>query len=346
MVDKLQKIWQDYVTLGELRFDMEENVKHTVMLISIVILKELELAIKKQNPLVQIWMAIEHKRLEEEIRQYIVAVFFLSFIGKKVTIDNIKAVRDGLGLNKSGKFLNFITTIGFKDNVVAYAPAIYFLKFNRMSIDVDNVMAIVKAMDLAADSQTARHVIELYQEFLYNEGETAGGGHRFRSKNTPVLEHAMAFTHAAAKAMGIMMISELDRAFENGQIEEEVRKGFARYLIAMETLAFSGEESSISGNEKFLERVGRLVGATGAIPDKSLLDYLSSFNYGYSGGFHYIPAIGILEAIGKEPNIDNIKALMNAVGMPVDDALVGFVLTAYRDTIVQQFNYFLGAKNS
>jgi ribosomal protein L12E/L44/L45/RPP1/RPP2 len=345
MVDKLQKIWQDYVTLGELRFDMEENIKHTVMLISIVILKELELSIKKQNPFVQIWMAIEHKRLEKEIMQYIVAVFFLSFVGKKVTIDSIKAVRDGLGLSKSDKFLNFITTIGFKDNVIAYVPAIYFLKFNKMSIDVDNVMEIIKAMDLVADSQTAKYVIELYQEFLYNEGETVAGRRRFKSKNTPVLEHAIAFTQAAARAMGIMMISELDRAFENGQIEEEVRKGFARYLIAMETLAFSGEESGISGNEKFLERVGRLVGATGALPDKSLLDYLSSFNYGYSGGFHYIPAIGILESIGKEPDIDNIKTLMNAVGMPVDDALVGFVLTTYMDTIVQQFNNFIGAEN-
>ena len=80
-----------------------------------------------------------------------------------------------------------------------------------------------------------------------------------------------------------------------------------------------------------LEYEANLVRSLGIAVDPGMLDFMKSMNYQYTSGFRCIPAIYLLLALGREVHEESIKKIVDAVGLPMDKALIGFAYTFYMD---------------
>ena len=315
---------QDNRTVTQVRDELAKAIVEGASIITRVILRELEEAIKKQNIFIQIGMKLGGKRLQDQMAPYIGAVFFLSFIGEEVNGENVGKVLSGLDVEPNSRFLGFVRDIDLSNNVIAYGPVILFLKLNRNEVNVSNMISVVNAMGYKADPATAKHVLEIYEEYANPNSE--------RDENLPEYEvKLMRSTDEAAKMEAMLMTWELDRTLEHNDIDRYIRRGFVPYLTAIGVLVYSGEEISAIGEERFLKYDADMVKAIGIEPDSEMKEFVRSMNYQDSAAFHCIPAIYLLLSLGMEVNVESVKKLLDSVGLNMSIELVGFAYTFYTD---------------
>jgi ribosomal protein L12E/L44/L45/RPP1/RPP2 len=290
-------------------------------LIARIILSEVEAAREKQNILAKMYMKLEQDKLEKAMAPYIGAVVFLSFTGKEVNGKSIEGIVRSAGIEPEDRFLKFAASLNFENSIIAYAPAVYFLKVVRREITAENVMAVVGAMGKSTDEKIARHVLDIYSMQSAASKKSAEIGFE---------ERMISSVREAATMLSKIMLIELDRTFEKKDIADHIGKGFIPYLAAVGTLVYAGEDIDAVGAEKFYRYIAAMVEAVGVAADKSMLEYVSSFNYG-SSGFVYVSAAYYLKSIGMNVDIRQVMAVVAASGENPDEATAGFVLTIYKD---------------
>ena len=303
------------------REEIADVIIKTANLISYLILFELDIVVKSQGVLTKVYMKLESTKIEREVTPYIGAVMFLSFNGKEVTRENVITIIRAIGIEPNNNYLNFISSLNLKNNIIAYAPVVYYLKVVRKEVTLENVLKVISAMGVEPDEEIGKHVLK-----IYSDSEKRAEG----MPSTKMEEKFMKTTQSAALLMGKIMITELDRTFEHGDIDEHIKNGFIPYLAAVGTLVYAGKDVNIIGTEKFDEYISKMVTAVGFILNKTMLDYISSFNYGNSG-FPYVSGIYYLISVGKELTSTNLMSVVTALGIKTDEALAGYILTIYKD---------------
>ncbi len=269
-------------------------------------------------------MKLGGKRLQDQMAPYIGSIFFLSFIGEEVNDENVRNVLKGLDVEPNGRFLDFVRDIDLSNNVIAYGPVILFLKLNHREVNVSNMVSVVSAMGYKANPATAKHVLEIYEEYANPDSESYENLPEYESK-------LMKSTEEAAKIEAMLMTWELDRTLEHNDIDRYIKRGFVPYLTAIGVLVYSGEEISAIGEERFLRYDADMVKAIGIEPDPEMKEFVRSMNYQDSAAFHCIPAIYLLLSLGMEVNVESIKKLLDSVGLDMSIELVGFAYTFYMD---------------
>ena len=315
---------QDNRTVAQVRDELAKAIVEGASIITRIILRELEEAIKKQNIFIQIGMKLGGKRLQDQMAPYIGSIFFLSFIGEEVNDENVRNVLKGLDVEPNGRFLDFVRDIDLGNNVIAYGPVILFLKLNHREVNVSNMVSVVSAMGYKANPATAKHVLKIYEEYANPDSESYENLPEYESK-------LMKSTEEAAKIEAMLMTWELDRTLEHNDIDRYIKKGFVPYLTAIGVLVYSGEEISAIGEERFLRYDADMVKAIGIEPDPEMKEFVRSMNYQDSAAFHCIPAIYLLLSLGMEVNVESIKKLLDSVGLDMSIELVGFAYTFYMD---------------
>ena len=315
---------QDNRTVAQVRDELAKAIVEGASIITRIILRELEEAIKKQNIFIQIGIKLGGKRLQDQMAPYIGSIFFLSFIGEEVNDENVRNVLKGLDVEPNGRFLDFVRDIDLGNNVIAYGPVILFLKLNHREVNVSNMVSVVSAMGYKANPATAKHVLEIYDEYANPDSESYENLPEYESK-------LMKSTEEAAKIEAMLMTWELDRTLEHNDIDRYIKRGFVPYLTAIGVLVYSGEEISAIGEERFLRYDADMVKAIGIEPDPEMKEFVRSMNYQDSAAFHCIPAIYLLLSLGMEVNVESIKKLLDSVGLDMSIELVGFAYTFYMD---------------
>ena len=315
---------QDNRTVAQVRDELAKAIVEGASIITRIILRELEEAIKKQNIFIQIGIKLGGKRLQDQMAPYVGSIFFLSFIGEEVNDENVRNVLKGLDVEPNGRFLDFVRDIDLGNNVIAYGPVILFLKLNHREVNVSNMVSVVSAMGYKANPATAKHVLKIYEEYANPDSESYENLPEYESK-------LMKSTEEAAKIEAMLMTWELDRTLEHNDIDRYIKKGFVPYLTAIGVLVYSGEEISAIGEERFLRYDADMVKAIGIEPDPEMKEFVRSMNYQDSAAFHCIPAIYLLLSLGMEVNVESIKKLLDSVGLDMSIELVGFAYTFYMD---------------
>ena len=324
---------EDTRSIKEWRGEIVDSIMSAAELMTKVIIFELRNAIKRQGIATKLAMLLEAKKLQQETTPYIGAVLMLNFIGKPVIKENIEVILEGVGMKPEKQFMDFVLSMNFENNAVSYAVFIYLLKLARMEISAENLAQVARDVELVPNEIAIRHVMDLYRE---SEADgTKIGSVKIAGFEREMLESG----RDAAVVTGKLLISELDRTLSRKGVDEYVKRGFMYYVISAGTLSMSGmvtllydkRTGTIYGYDRFLRYIANLVKTAGLQPEQEILEYIKSFNYGYSGGYHAVPVIYYLKSIGKEPSIGNVVKLLDAVSLPTEDALIGYILKVYND---------------
>lgn len=123
---------------------------------------------------------------------------FLSFNGKEFTRDNIISIMKPVGIGSSSNYLDFVSSLNLKNDIIAYAPAVYFLKVVKKDVNPENVLKVVKAIRISPNEEIGRHVLDIYSgsEKLAEEPPT-----------TKTEEKFMKMTRSAAILMDKVLIT-------------------------------------------------------------------------------------------------------------------------------------------
>ena len=328
-----KELREDTRSIKEWRDEITQDLEKTAELVTKVIISELRTAIDRQNIMSKLKMVLGHRSLHEDMAPYIGAVMMLSFVGRPVAREDIEAVLEGAGIKPEKRFMDFVLSMNFENNIVSYAVFAYFLRVTRMEISVGNIAQVAKAVELVPDEAVIRHVIELYEE---SEADgTKIGSVKIAGFEREMLESG----RDAAVVTGKLLKEELDRTLDRKGIEAYIKRGFMHYVISAGTLAFSGRvkllydkrSGTIYGYDTFLRYIANMLSVIGVEPEEDLLEYVKSFNYGYISASHCVPVIYYLKSMGKEPSIESVARILDALNLPTEEVAIGSVITIYRD---------------
>ena len=324
---------EDTRSIKEWRDEIVDSIMSSAELMTKVIIFELRNAIKKQGIATKLAMLLEAKKLQQETTPYIGAVLMLNFIGKPVIKENIEVILEGVGMKPEKQFMDFVLSMNFENNAVSYAVFIYLLKLARMEINAENLAQVARDVELVPNEIAIKHVIELYKE---SEADgTKIGSVKIAGFEREMLESG----RDAAVVTGKLLKEELDRTLDRKGIEAYIKRGFMHYVISAGTLAFSGRvkllydkrSGTIYGYDTFLRYIANMLSVIGVEPEEDLLEYVKSFNYGYISASHCVPVIYYLKSMGKEPSIESVARILDALNLPTEEVAIGSVITIYRD---------------
>ncbi|MCL5675193.1 MAG: hypothetical protein M1611_01110 [Candidatus Marsarchaeota archaeon] len=317
----------------EWRDEIVEDMTKTSELIMKMIIFELRNAVDRQSIAAKFVMLLGLRKLYEKMAPYVGAVMMLSFVGRPVSREDIEAVLEGAGVEPEKRFMDFVLSMNFENNIVSYAVFAYFLRIVRMEITAENITMVAKTVGMAPDEEVIRHVLELYEE------SEADGTKIGSVKITGLEKRILEYGRDAAIVTGRLLTEEMDRTLSRKGVDEYVKRGFMYYVLAAGTLAFAGmiqllydkRTGTIYGYDKFLRYIANLVKTAGLEPEQEMLEYIKSFNYGYSAASHCVPVIYYLKSIGKEPSIEAVSKVLERINLPTEDTTIGFVLTTYNN---------------
>ncbi len=323
-----EELKKDNRTIDEWRREIVESLVTASGLVTKVIMLELKERIEGQGILPRIAMLVAGARLKKEMAPYVGAVFFLLTVGKQITEENIDAALGGVGISPVRRYMDFVLSLNFENHIVAYAPFIPYLKIVRMPVTVENMMKIAADAEIEPDRKTAGKVLNIY---LGSLNASVDG----RSADLSPEEEAMVkSSHDAALVISKIPVGELDRTIADKNFRKYFEKGMMYYLVSSGTLSFiSAATLGDEAYDKGFGYIARMVKTIGVEPEQEVFDYMKSLGYGYSNGYHCVPAIYYLVSLGIEPSLDSVGKLVDSIGMHSEDALIGFILETYSEYV-------------
>ncbi len=296
----------------------EEIAKFTVAITKVATLmaklisEDISRVMENANVLEKVVIRIFGNMVQHAALPYISCSIMLALNGIEVNRKTVTRVLESLGINPSENMLKMVDSLKFK-STIAYSPALYYLRVCDKEVTIDNILKVVKAMGAEPDESIARHTIDLES------------GKIEPKVNKSIYEQLNKGMIDSAAATGRLLIAELHRTFEVSNVMTYMRKGFLYYLAAVGALAFIGKDIKNDGTLN-VNGMLEMVKSIGVTPDKEVVDFVLTLNYGTAPAI-YVSAAYFIGSVGKKPTVENITKVVHAMGIYPDIAMIGYVLT-------------------
>lgn len=268
-------------------------------------------------------------KINNEIIAMASSALALGFIGRDIDSQNVQKLLTAVNIQSSPTvdlLLSIISFIKVK-NHHPYLFAYYALEFMEKDPTSTNVLHIVRGLGaLAPDAKIADQMVKYckecetgsvkLEEIKLNGSEVLGEiFKKFRDVIINVYDTVADFT--------IMELSNVIKQRGLGEIPADAYP----YICAIATLSVSGKEVDMGSIEEFVE-------ASGTEPDEKVLKVISALRF--KNQLAYVVAVYYLLAIGREPDIDNILDVVNAMDIHPDTITAKKALAYYNLKSVQK----------
>ena len=314
----------DDASVERWKSSFSETISSSSKFMAYILAKEINDAIQKASILEKIGMKVARGMMEKAMAPYIAAVVVLAFASKEINTENVEMLIKAIDLSPNKRLLEFVASLNLKNNFVC-VPAIYFIKLVSKEPTPQMIVNVVSSLGMESDIKSATHVLEIYSQFLeHEEGKV---------KNAAEEELVIKFSgpiNILSSLISKLLFLELQRTFEDKYISKNIERAVP-YLSALGVLIFTGRDS-VEGME-IVSGISNIVGSVGIAIDEGVLSHVGSMEYGKATNIVYIPAIYLITSAGKVPTVEILVRVINALSIKPDDAIAGYVLTIYQESL-------------
>ncbi|MCL4375212.1 hypothetical protein M1394_00210 [Candidatus Marsarchaeota archaeon] len=311
------------MTVSKWKSSFSETIVSSSKFMAYMLAREINGAIQKAGIIEKIGMKFAGGILERRMAPYIAAVVVLAFASKEISTENVERLINAIGVSPNKRLLKFVASLNLKNNFVCI-PAIYFIKLVEKEPTPQMIIDVVSSLGMISDIQSARHVLDIYSEFLEHEGGKVNNA----AEEDLVIKFSGPINRLSSLISKILFF-ELQRTFEDRYIIANIERAVP-YLSALGVLIFTGRDTG-EGDE-IIKGLSDIVKSVGIILDEDMLNHIKGMEYGKATSIVYVPSIYLITSAGKQPTLDLLIKVISALSIKPDEAVAGYVLTIYQES--------------
>ena len=315
------------IVVSKWKSSFSETIVSSSKFMAYILAREINGAIQKAGIIEKIGMKIAGGILERRMAPYIAAVVVLAFASKEISTENVERLINAIGVSPNKRLLKFVASLNLKNNFVC-VPAIYFIKLVEKEPTPQMIIDVVSSLGMVSDIQSARHVLDIYSEFLEHEGGKVNNA----AEEELVIKFSGPINRLSSLISKILFF-ELQRTFEDKYIIANIERAVP-YLSALGVLIFTGRDTG-EGDE-IVKGLSDIVKSVGMVPDEDMLNHIKGMEYGKATSIVYIPSIYLITSAGKQPGLGLLIKVISALSIKPDEAVAGYVLTIYQENTKEQ----------
>ena len=315
------------IVVSKWKSSFSETIVSSSKFMAYILAREINGAIQKAGIIEKIGMKIAGGILERRMAPYIAAVVVLAFASKEISTENVERLINAIGVSPNKRLLKFVASLNLKNNFVCFT-AIYFIKLVEKEPTPQMIIDVVSSLGMVSDIQSARHVLDIYSEFLEHEGGKVNNA----AEEELVIKFSGPINRLSSLISKILFF-ELQRTFEDKYIIANIERAVP-YLSALGVLIFTGRDTG-EGDE-IVKGLSDIVKSVGMVPDEDMLNHIKGMEYGKATSIVYIPSIYLITSAGKQPGLGLLIKVISALSIKPDEAVAGYVLTIYQENTKEQ----------
>ncbi len=290
--------------------------------------ERLELVVKEGSQAKVILLLREIKRtletrqvflnLNKGIINYLYAVGALAYACREISAERAERLLVSLKIAPASQMLEALRSMNYR-NYNIYLNIIYMLAAVGMEQTIENVSKMMYAMGFIPDPEIAGFTIEYYKEFScgkvgYDLPEPQGDVSVVFNKMADMVFSLSAITSG-------FVVKQIDVLMHDARVANFTEKEVFPYIAAFGLLTFSGKDVERRSMEN-------IVGAMGITPNAAMLD--SMMGMPLKNHIMYIIALYFIRALGTDPSLDRVMAVVKALDVIPDAKLAGYVISFYK----------------